>query len=145
MERIMIWHSFGVTNKIRFFHTLLITTDHTITKTYTILTTKFWSWMMDVRVSRNVQLLKTGRFFNSYSSKGKTRNQMKKIVVMKNNWQTNKMEKRKALKKRTIKKGIPKSMQRRLQLHWLKNKWWKKPKPNSLIFKTRMAKSYTKE
>ena len=69
--------------------------------------------------------MKTGRFFNSYSSKGKTRNQMKKIAVMKNNrnfWQTNKMEKRKALKKRTIKKEILKSMQRRLQLHWLKNK-----------------------
>ena len=47
---------------------------------------------------------------------------MKKIVVMKNKWQTNKMEKRKALKKRTIKKEILKLMQRRLQLHWLKNK-----------------------
>ena len=66
--------------------------------------------------------MKTGRYSSSCSSKGKTRNQMKKIAVMKNNWQTNKTEKRKALKKRTIKKEILKSMQRRLQLHWLRNK-----------------------
>ena len=78
--------------------------------------------MMDVGVSKSVPILKTGRFFNSYSNKGKTRNQMKKIAVMKNNWQTNRMEKRKALKKRTIKKEILKLMQRRLQLQWLKNK-----------------------
>jgi len=78
--------------------------------------------MMDVGVFRNVPVLKTGRSYNSCNSKGKMRNQMKKIAVMKNKWQTNKMEKRKALKKRTIKKEILKLMQRRLQLQWLKNK-----------------------
>ena len=56
--------------------------------------------------SRSALLSKTGKSYNNYSNRGTMRNQMKRIAATKNNWQINKTEKKKELKRRTIRKEI---------------------------------------
>ena len=56
--------------------------------------------------SRSALQSKTGKSYNNYSNRGTTRNQMKRIAATKNNWQINKMERKKESKKRTIRREI---------------------------------------
>ena len=61
---------------------------------------------MVVAASKSALPSKTGKSYNNYSNRGTMRSQMKRIAAMKNNWQINKTEKRKELKRKTIRKEI---------------------------------------
>ena len=61
---------------------------------------------MVAEASRSALPSKTGKSYNNYSNRETMRNQMKRIAATKNNWQINKTEKKKELKRRTIKKEI---------------------------------------